>query len=236
MKIMSIYRILNNITGKFYIGSSNNTNRRWKKHKYELNLNKHSNTKLQNSWNLHGENAFEFAVLQIIYNEHDLMICEQIWVNVLKPYEDCTGYNIRKTVNSNRGLNFTEEHKAKIGLANKGKIRSKEFIEFLKTLSPSEETRKLMSIAKKGHIKSEENRAKLSKFHLNRKHSQSHINNVANSLKGRKQSSEELKNKGRQKWKWPHDLGVRCKCDECRAKKSKIQSERYKRLLNEKSK
>ena len=59
-----IYKILNNINGKIYIGSTKNFNKRWVTHKYLLRLNKHENKHLQYAWNKYGEVHFEFIKVE----------------------------------------------------------------------------------------------------------------------------------------------------------------------------
>jgi len=53
-----IYKIINIINNRLYIGSSVNIRRRWLEHKRLLSKGKHENNLLQNSWDKHGENCF----------------------------------------------------------------------------------------------------------------------------------------------------------------------------------
>lgn len=62
--IVGIYKIINNINGKSYIGSSRNICNRLRCHYYELRNNKHCNKRLQNSWNKYGEENFEFQLVE----------------------------------------------------------------------------------------------------------------------------------------------------------------------------
>ena len=91
---MAIYKIVNKKNGKFYIGSTKNINIRWADHKRELNQNKHHCSRLQNSWNKHGEENFEFLVIEEIVCFKDLLKREQFYLDKLKPYNDIFGYNI----------------------------------------------------------------------------------------------------------------------------------------------
>lgn len=132
-----IYKIVNKVDGKYYVGSTNNFKRRWIAHKYKLNSGKHDNIKLQHAWNKYGENFFEF-VIQITYSESDLLILEQKYLDVAKLETDkCynlsfdaeapwRGKNLseshRKNVsNSLKGKPKSLEHNRKVGLANRGK-------------------------------------------------------------------------------------------------------------------
>lgn len=59
-----IYIIRNTVNGHFYIGQAVVIKRRWQVHKAELRGNYHANKHLQSSWNMYGESAFEFLVLE----------------------------------------------------------------------------------------------------------------------------------------------------------------------------
>ena len=48
---IGIYKIINKVNGKYYVGSSLNINKRWSVHKSALSKNKHHNDHLQNAWN-----------------------------------------------------------------------------------------------------------------------------------------------------------------------------------------
>ena len=59
-----IYRIVNTITNRTYIGSGKNIARRFYLHRWNLNKGSHTNVHLQQSWNKHGESAFVFEGLK----------------------------------------------------------------------------------------------------------------------------------------------------------------------------
>ena len=118
-----IYKILNKINGKFYIGSAVNLERRWKKHKYELNTQTHVNPYLQKAWNKYWNISFELIVLE--YCEKDkLLEREQYWLDFTKCYDDKIGYNILKFSASTFGSKRTDETKAKMSAWQIGRIMS----------------------------------------------------------------------------------------------------------------
>lgn len=61
--IIGVYKISNNISGKYYIGYSENIQKRFKEHIYTLEYNKHQNIILQRSFNKCGLENFTFDIL-----------------------------------------------------------------------------------------------------------------------------------------------------------------------------
>ena len=106
-----IYKILNRITEKFYIGSAVNLKARWTQHKGKLRLQIHPNKFLQASWNLHGEEAFEFIILEEC-SKQDLPTLEQKWLDDTQCYDRNIGYNLYKIAGSPLGSKWSEERKA----------------------------------------------------------------------------------------------------------------------------
>ena len=91
-----IYKITNLDNGKMYVGQARDIYYRWSQHKSNLRSNSHENAKLQNSWNLHGENAFEFSVIEEC-SKDKLDEREIFWILELNTYvgfEVCNGYNL----------------------------------------------------------------------------------------------------------------------------------------------
>src|SRR5262245_5316712 len=87
-----IYRIVNNITGRIYVGSALSLIKRCVQHRIDLRSNKHKNKYLQASWNLHGEEVFEFLLVELVEDKNKLIEREQYWIN----YFDCVnpkGFN-----------------------------------------------------------------------------------------------------------------------------------------------
>ena len=93
-----VYKILCISTGKVYIGSSSDIFSRISDHKSRLRGNRHANSYLQNSWNLYGENGFEFSIIEIVNNQDILHEREQYWINFLKSYDRLIGFNLSEKV------------------------------------------------------------------------------------------------------------------------------------------
>lgn len=95
-KICGIYKITNNINGKFYIGSSNDIKNRWYQHKKKLNSEEHGNPHLQKAWILYGGDNFVFEVIEECSPETRFER-EQFYLNALNPFDD-NGYNIVRKI------------------------------------------------------------------------------------------------------------------------------------------
>jgi len=94
MKEQVIYKIINLIDGKFYVGSTTNKPERFRTHRSMLRGNRHHSPKLQAAWNKHGENNFVFKVIDVIPEDKSLQDAEDVWLieHVGKKYCYNTGY------------------------------------------------------------------------------------------------------------------------------------------------
>lgn len=95
-----IYAIINKITGDLYVGSSKHIEKRLYEHRRMLNDNKHHCWKLQCAWMEHGEDAFDFAVWEIVKKKQDLREVEQRYIDMFHPSYNAylnTGAVIRRT-------------------------------------------------------------------------------------------------------------------------------------------
>lgn len=81
--VCGIYKIINKINGKYYVGSSCYIYDRWLNHKRKLNCCSHVNPHLQNAWNKYKSEAFDFVIEEITTNENRLMI-EQKYLDKAK--------------------------------------------------------------------------------------------------------------------------------------------------------
>lgn len=77
-----IYKIINKINGRFYIGSTINFNKRKERHLYELNNNKHHNIFLQRAFKKYGIDCFDFFVKEKEVNDiKELQTLEERYIN-----------------------------------------------------------------------------------------------------------------------------------------------------------
>lgn len=112
-----IYKIVNTINNKIYIGSAKYFAERKGEHYYMFRNNKHSNKHLQNSYNKYGD-VFKFEILEYC-NPETLMEKEQYYIDNLKPE-----YNILKEAYSSLGFKHSEETKKLLSSKFKGMQRS----------------------------------------------------------------------------------------------------------------
>lgn len=81
--MIGIYEIVNKDTGKRYIGSSKQIEKRWEQHLQALEKGEHHSILLQRAWNKYGKECFEFIVKEEC-KEEELLRKEQNYLN-LKP-------------------------------------------------------------------------------------------------------------------------------------------------------
>lgn len=80
--MQGVYKIRNLISGKYYVGSTDDINRRWGAHRRELEKNDHCNPPLQNAWNKHDEESFVFEVAEeVVGSRVALLAREQVYLD-----------------------------------------------------------------------------------------------------------------------------------------------------------
>lgn len=97
-KISAVYKIVNTVTGEFYIGSSVNVEHRWKVHKCPSTWKKCPNNRLYKNFQKYGLECFRFQVLCPVMPEY-LKQVEQELIEMIKPaYNDynAKGWNIER--------------------------------------------------------------------------------------------------------------------------------------------
>lgn len=165
MNKCGVYKIINIIDKKVYIGGSINLKTRKRKHFEKLRANTHENRYLKEAFNKHGEENFVFEIIEYVKNKENLLIREQYWIDLTKCYDRDFGYNILSKAGSTLGYKHTQEaieKLRKISLKNGNKPPNR-----------------------KGIKLSEEHKAKISKSHTGKKMSQEAITKSANSRRGR---------------------------------------------------
>lgn len=140
-KLCGIYSITSKTDGKRYIGQTIvSFEKRWKRHKHDLNKGIHKNPHLQSSWNKYGDDNFDFEIIEecIEINTDE---AEIFWIFTFRTLNNEYGYNIKTGGKNGRmseeskdklsksqmgnqntlGLKHSEKTKLKISLIHKGK-------------------------------------------------------------------------------------------------------------------
>lgn len=132
-----IYKIINVINNKFYVGSAVDLKRRKTRHFCELRNNKHNNKHLQAAWLKYGEQSFVFVVVEDLSPEADLLAAEDIWLKEHVGKEYCYNIGVTATAPSlgmsgelspTWGYKHTDEAKAIISATSTGRVQSAETI------------------------------------------------------------------------------------------------------------
>ena len=140
-----IYLIYNLANQRVYVGQSRNVKRRLNCHKACLRHSNHSNEHLQRAFSKYGEDKFVFRSVEYCEVEN-LTEREEYWIGQFSSMNPNRSYNLLRA-KTNGG--HSEETRAKMSAANKGKPKS-------------EEHRAKMIENRKGKIHSAEARAKIS--------------------------------------------------------------------------
>lgn len=226
LKASGIYAIKNIVNGKRYIGSAVHLRKRRTRHFGDLRRGTHKNVILQNSWNKHGPDNFEFIVIE--YCSKDMLLeREQHYL------DKKSDYNICSIAGNTTGVNHTKAAKAKMSKFHSGKILSAEHKLHISKVTKgennpnfgrkhtpaalakmsassigrktflgkkhTEESKKKMSDFRMGKKLSDKTRAKMSASHMGMKQSPEAIAKASASLTGRKFSDEHRANLSRAK-------------------------------------
>lgn len=129
-----VYYIKNKKTGELYVGASIDIERRIKAQFEKLRNKKSKNSRMQQSYNIHGKDNFEHGVLEVC--SKNVMQREKFYMEKLKP-----SFNInsgggtpgkkmplpqyKKMIAALSGRVFSKEHCEKISVARKEQEKSK---------------------------------------------------------------------------------------------------------------
>jgi hypothetical protein len=128
-----IYKIVNSIDNKIYIGSAKCIHNRFTTHKNLLKRGKHFNTHLQSAVNKYGLDNFNFEIVEIIKIDKNIIDYkkviqerEEYYILAYNSNNNNFGYNRRTKCETNLGIKFSEETKQKLSESHMGHKRSKE--------------------------------------------------------------------------------------------------------------
>lgn len=142
-KDSGIYRIVNLVNGRIYIGSSVRfINRVWM-HRHQFRHNKHPNVFLQRDYDKCGPDSFKFEILEIVPIKENLITREQCYIDIY--YDNGVNcYNMTPTAGSTLGRKFSEETKMKMSAIHAGKAGT------MTGKHHTDETKRKISLASKG--------------------------------------------------------------------------------------
>ena len=172
-----IYLRTNKINGKQYVGQATDLKARQRTWK---SINHYAGKAIYNARKKYGIDAFDFEILKECKDE-ELNQWEMYYIKELNTKVP-NGYNMTDGGEASwvKGKHLSEEHKKRIGKANKGKKRSIEAI-------------RKWSEAHKGKHLSEEHKKKISEALKGRKPSEEAIRKSVEAHKGKKLSLERIK-------------------------------------------
>jgi group I intron endonuclease len=155
-----IYKIINVVNNKFYVGSAEDFTRRKRVHWWQLRRGSHANKHLQAAWAKYGEQAFIFVIVEELPQEADVLAAENVWLKEHFGKDYCynlamdatspqTGMYGEKNSMYGKTFSHTEEAKAKIAAASAARVQTDE-----------EKAKRRKSM--RGHHVSAETKAKIS--------------------------------------------------------------------------
>ena len=137
-----IYKIINLVNNKIYIGCASNIRTRKNGHIYDLRKGIHKNDYLQKAWTKYGELNFKFEVVELC-DINVLHKKEHFWVSFYNCLDRSVGYNLKPTSLNGSSIH-SEETKEKLRQANKGKKPSAFCIQKLKERTISLEHKEIL--------------------------------------------------------------------------------------------
>ena len=170
-KIIGIYKIINKVNRKYYVGSSLNVKPRWRCHKSTLRRNIHRNDYLQRAWNRNGKENFNFILVEKL-NENttleQLLTVEQKYLDIAKTERDkCYNLNFEATGSEWNEYSKQKLSKRYLGKGNPmfGKHHTEESLKKIRQSScerkHSEKSKEMMKTSARRRGISEENRKKI---------------------------------------------------------------------------
>lgn len=211
-----VYKITNLVSGKIYIGSSENVESRWSFHRSPS-----SKQVIGAAIRKYGSDAFEWSIIECVERER-LIEREQHYLDHYQPFVDNgRGYNVRHIAESNMGMKMSEESRRKMSESRKGRKVSEATRDKMKESGKQRDISHLKPYW--GRPQSEETKEKLRKMATGRKWKDDPVRKAAHKERflGKKLGQEQV-----EKMRQSH-LGSK-RSDESRRKMSEWQQRFYK--------
>jgi len=140
--ICGIYKIVNKKSGLCYVGQSQRVKKRVSEHFRQLRSNKHPNPKLQNAFNKHGEDSFDWKIEVICEKASDLDVIENALISGSARFMEPVFYNIASFAKAPmRGKTHSEESRKKISDGRRATTFDYNSDEYRKSLSRAQHKR-----------------------------------------------------------------------------------------------
>lgn len=157
-----IYKFTNKKNGKVYIGKSIELKTRLSR--YKNYFKRKSPGRFYRAVKKYGWESFSFEILELFPSRNEfianyILDREAFWISIYRSTEPSLGYNISSYGGNTFGLKFPEDYKNKYRGAKNHFFGKKH----------TDETKKRMSLAKKGVPRTEEEKQKLRDFYKNHK-------------------------------------------------------------------
>jgi len=171
-----IYKIINIVNGKVYIGQSKNLKTRYGIHLYKIKKMEHHNDYLQNAFNKHGEVNFKYEILEEIKDLSLLNSREKFWIDNYGGINSNDNYNLKDPLlneyndyvrkklsesnagknNPNYGNKWSDKQRKRMSDSIKGKSWEELYGE-----EKSDEMKKKATERKLGSVQSDETKEKI---------------------------------------------------------------------------
>lgn len=135
-KISAVYKIVNTVTGDFYIGSSKNVYQRWASHKKPSTWKRHPNNPLYLDIQKYGLNNFRFQILAPVIPDYLKQVEQELFETLQPFYNDrrAKGLDVerlkkcqRKYRQSDKGKESRKKCKKKYQKSERGKETDKTY-------------------------------------------------------------------------------------------------------------
>jgi group I intron endonuclease len=114
-----VYKIVNLINGKVYVGSTADLGNRKRGHFWRLKHGKHLK-RFQDDYDKYGADNFIFVIIETLSDHLQLLEREQFYIDLYDASNEQYGYNRSSSSKNCSGIKHTEETRRKMGMARLG--------------------------------------------------------------------------------------------------------------------
>lgn len=118
-KTSGIYKIINKVNGKYYVGSSTDIKTRWNNHRKELRRKSHDNKHMERAWHKYGGDNFQFVIIEKVSPEQ-LTLAEQKHLDICKEYPKASYNMAYDAIAPNRGRQASPGTRLKLSISHMG--------------------------------------------------------------------------------------------------------------------